>query len=407
MSLEKVDYPIKKYLVLIKKELYKNIKIGKNKFYFNFGNEKHFPITFNLLIDIVKNDYINYSGHVNLKEVLAKKYKNFNVNIEIELKENKINYDELLSIINHELKHVYDYYHDYNRDTMDNMLGYDKLEDKYKSNNNLSYFLHLIYSATIHEMDAKCSMIYERLRYLKSFDKSSVLNIFKKSYIYKELVLLNDFSYKKLLSSVTKDELFIFTKDLVENFYKDDFDKYYKTDDDIIRFYRNSEFFFKKTFKDYLEIAYNIIDELILDNTPYNEVRLFTDRNHFRINPNEIQSHIDGIYEYLGFKPVEHTHIKTFEEFLYEKYLNITSDDYDNCEECYQDGMIDIIDCDDMKKYILEEAGNLDWKIVGVYDSIEEALEVFKSYTGIKDISINDEMYNILYNNDYKITEIC
>ena len=189
MEFEIVDFPLKKYLVIIRKEIKSKIKIKENKFHFNFTNERHFPISFNLIIDVEMADEDNYSGFIDLQTVIKRNYTNFNLLIILKLKEKKINYSELFSIIQYELKHVYDYYKDSNRDTMHQMVRMDLINKTYENNKILKQFLHLMYSATIHEMDAKCSMIYEKLLYLKTYDKSEILKQFHKSHIYDELVL--------------------------------------------------------------------------------------------------------------------------------------------------------------------------------------------------------------------------
>ena len=333
MEVEIVDFPLKKYLVIIRKEIKSKIKIKENKFYFNFTNERHFPISFNLIIDVEMSDEDNYSGFIDLQTVIKRNYTNFNLIIILKLKEKKINYSELFSIIQHELKHVYDYYKDSNRDTMHQMVRMDLINKTYENNKILKQFLHLMYSATIHEMDAKCSMIYEKLRYLKTYDKSEVLKQFHKSHIYDELELLNDFSYKKFISSLTKDELLIFTKNLIENFYEDDFDIYYKDFNDVVTFYSKLELYFKQLYKKYLEKAYKIIDEIILDNTTYNEVRYTTNIYYKDTNPNKIRKIIDGIFEDCGFKREKYIYIKTLQDYIRENYLSKFEEDESELED--------------------------------------------------------------------------
>ena len=312
MSLEVVDFPLKKYLVIIKKQILNKIKLGENKFNFDFVNEIYLPISFNIVVYVEQKNKKDYNGFVDLDEILNKNYKDFNVNIFLKIKELKINYAEVFSIIQHELKHVYDYYHDQNRKSMDQIVNLKSLEIKYETNDKLYRFLHLFYSATIHEMDAKCFMIYEKLRYFKTIDKSAMIKEFEKSYIYKELKSLNEFSYINFLKSVDKTILIEFTKDLIIHFYKEDFDDY--TNNEVIQFYKNAEIFFKHTYKKYLDKAYKIIEEIILDNTPYNENRYITSLNYNKINKFEIQENINEIFEYLIHGKIKY--IKTYSEFL-------------------------------------------------------------------------------------------
>ena len=59
-----------------------------------------------------------------------------------------------------------------------------------------------------------------------------------------------------------------------------------------------------------------------------------------------------------------------------------------------------------MKQYILQKAGNLNWKTIGIYDNAEEVIQEFKNFTGIEDISSIDEMYNIMADWSFNVIEI-
>ena len=131
---------------------------------------------------------------------------------------------ELYSVISHELKHVYDLYHDINTKSFDNYTGYFGIENKYKDDELFSNILHLCYLGTIHELEARNSMIYNKLRWLKTYDKKQLHNEFKKTYTYREILELKNFNHKKLIELCDKTELFNFTKDLIKMFYKQDID---------------------------------------------------------------------------------------------------------------------------------------------------------------------------------------
>ena len=309
---ELIDFPVKKYLVIVRNKILNEIKSKKNIFFFDFSNEIKFPISFNIIIDFKKSTIKEYSGFVDIHELKNLKYQNININILVHDNIKALDYDEIFSIINHELKHIYDYYKDRNRNTMEEIINLDDLIVKYDTNNELKYLLHLLYSASIHEMDAKCSMIYEKLRYLKTIDKSVMIKEFEKSYIFKELKSLNEFSYINFLKQVDKTILIEFTKELIIHFYKEDFDDY--TNNEVIQFYKNAEIFFKHTYKKYLDKAYKIIEEIILDNTPYNENRYITSLNYNKIDKFEIQENINEIFDYLIHGKIKY--IKTYSEFL-------------------------------------------------------------------------------------------
>ena len=313
---ELVDFPVKKYLVIVRNKILNEIKSKKNIFFFDFSNEIKFPISFNIIIYFKKSIIKEYSGFVDMNELKNLKYKNININVLVQDNIKALDYDEIFSIINHELKHIYDYYKDCNRNTMEEIINLDDLIVKYDTNNELKYLLHLLYSASIHEMDAKCSMIYEKLRYLKTYDKSMMINEFKKSYIYKELTSLYKFNHLDFIKNVSHEDLKEITKDIVENFIKSDFYEDFEMD----VFYGNIEKKFKQLFKTYYNKAIKIIEELILDNTPYNENRLITNLYHNVINPNTIQKCINEFFQTAYKKKIEFKYIKTFQDFINEKY---------------------------------------------------------------------------------------
>jgi NifB/MoaA-like Fe-S oxidoreductase len=59
-----------------------------------------------------------------------------------------------------------------------------------------------------------------------------------------------------------------------------------------------------------------------------------------------------------------------------------------------------------MKKYILMSAGYAEWRIDGVYDSMEQLVEVFKKDYGCDDITIDDiENMDFLREIEMKIEE--
>jgi hypothetical protein len=240
-------------------------------------------------IKTVDNDNI-YSGGVSPTDMSNTRFDGFVIYIDI--RDNVIDYTELLSVITHELKHVYDHYDDINSCTLFDMTGANKLEKKYKNNQLFSDVIYLCYLATKHEMDARNSMIYGKLKWLKTFGKSQMLDEFKKMYIYKQLIRLKNFDCAELLS-VKKDDLYLFTQDLLLAFYKQNITQ----DFDIENFYKHLQQKFVRLADEYLIKADEVIDDLINDKKTYMGHRYHTWNPYFfKVNEKHIQGIINSIF---------------------------------------------------------------------------------------------------------------
>ena len=179
-----VEFPIKKYISLIRNIINNKIEEGENKFEFNFlgiGNLT-LPIRFYLIIKYNKGGR-KYSASVNEENILSNKFDGFDLNVFISDKE--IDYNQVYSMINHEMKHVYDLYYDSNKNSLNSIDGYHYLKIKYSNNKYLLDFIELSNLALKHELDARLRMIYDKLRWLKTYDKTQLVSEFKNTYIYK------------------------------------------------------------------------------------------------------------------------------------------------------------------------------------------------------------------------------
>jgi hypothetical protein len=110
-----LEFPLKKFMSIIKIKIDGNIKNGENIFHFDFSKEKKLKIDFNLIINYSKLSNNRYYGSINIDDVLSNNFTNFKININVE--SSNLDLNKLLSVIQHELKHVYDLYWDNNRET--------------------------------------------------------------------------------------------------------------------------------------------------------------------------------------------------------------------------------------------------------------------------------------------------
>jgi hypothetical protein len=259
-----VEFPLKKTMSLVKDIIVDNIKEGKNIFKINDNSF----VEFILDIEYIKKNHLPYSGNVDIYSVIEKSMgKNTDIVIYVTVIDININYNELLSCILHELKHVFDIYsEDYQTQSFLKIDSVLTLKEIFR-NNKYNYFIHLVYESLRHEIDARNSMLYDRLRWLKTYDDVQLYEEFKKTYIYKSLINMQNFDYKEFINFYDRKDLIKYTNIFIKNF-----DKSYDLID-LESFYEKWEKLFHELAKEYLAKAKLVIDELTIDKRPYMEKR--------------------------------------------------------------------------------------------------------------------------------------
>ena len=268
-DLEKIDFPLKKYMIFIKNQ---KIKYGKNIIEFDFKlNEldTEFPHVI-VIINWIKNNSNRVNGATDILSGINSSFKEFNITINFESIEID---DKLYSAIQHELKHVLDI-----TDGTQGIKSWlknpiiNKLKSDFK-NTPYYIFAHNVYECLEHELNARNSSIYELLRWLKTYDREQIKNEFENTYVYKSLMRLINFNAEDFIKSFQLEDLLKYTNKFIY-LYKD-FDMLINKED-IFNFYKYWENEFKTQAKNYLTKAYEILDELIQDKRPYMEMRLTT-----------------------------------------------------------------------------------------------------------------------------------
>ena len=127
-----LEFPIKKFMSIIKTKIEDKVSKGLNTFNFDFSNERTLPISFDLTI-LWNLDYSkqNYRAFIIKDEVIKGEFREFKLNTIID--NNSINYNKLYSIINHELKHVYDLWCGNNIKSFDSVEGFKSLIEEYEN----------------------------------------------------------------------------------------------------------------------------------------------------------------------------------------------------------------------------------------------------------------------------------
>jgi hypothetical protein len=118
--------------------------------------------------------------------------------------------------------------------------------------------------ALSYELEARNNELYNKLRWLKSFDSSMIMDEFKKTYIYESLMLLKNFDINNILNNVNNDELTAFLTEYANKIYG-------RGVDTPKNFLERIKGFFNAVGDAYLSKAKDILEELIRDNRPYME----------------------------------------------------------------------------------------------------------------------------------------
>lgn len=234
---------IKKISYIIRKDIINNGNNSYNKEYNIDG------IHINLIVDYKKSYKQPYYSNVNIYDVISGKEP---IDIKVIVNDLKIDIDYLMSIVSHEIRHIYDVY-----TVVDDaeMLDFVKSIAVFK-NKNRNEFVNLVYLSLEHELIARNNMLYELYRYINITDKNKLYKIFKKSYVFKALEDLKNFNANLFISK--NDDLYDFTL----NFSKDIGDDF---NGDMKKYYSKWEEFFHKKSDEFLGYVDNMLDDIIND----------------------------------------------------------------------------------------------------------------------------------------------
>ena len=257
-SFEEKSVPnlLKKISSIIRKDIINNGNKSFNKSYSIDG------IDFIIIVNYKFGEHQPYYSNVNIYNILT--FPDNYVEIPINVVDNDIDINYLMSIILHELRHVYDIYTVVDDIDMNEFLksyGFDKFKKM-----NFSYFTNLVYLSLEHELIARHNMLYELFRWINIKDKNKLYEIFEKSYTYIALNELKKFDYVKFINSCDISQLIEFTKQFIVHIKSNDI---VNNENDLYLYYKKwGEFFNKKSneFSLYVDDLLNdVIDDVIND----------------------------------------------------------------------------------------------------------------------------------------------
>ena len=217
---------------------------------------------------------ITYYSNININDLLEEKH---DINIPIEIKDVTLNIDKLISVISHEIRHIYDVHvvnEDSDMESFTKSLYYSFLK-KSETNKDSKDFLFLVYLSLEHELIARNTMIYENFINCKC-SREELDKLFKDSSIYESFEKLSNFDYTELLKIddiIEKTNIFI-------NYFGGE--KLCKNDEDVLNFYKKWKNYFKTKSDEYILEANKILDDV-----------------YFVIKENKIEKPIKNIKELL------------------------------------------------------------------------------------------------------------
>ena len=239
---------------------YSKLKFGTNTFIFNIPLSENNQTKFDLILNITRGlDFIKipYEGSFNIFDYIKGKHE---IHIYIEtINIDDINENELLSVIYHELTHVFQFlffksdnkskYSISKNPAINVILGLPKMEE----------FTERIYYSLHHELDATLNMIQNYLRIQKSKTPEHLNTILKKYEPYQHLQRLENFNYKKFINSFEdKNELVYYT-----NLINIEFNYNEISIKELEKYYKKWDKYFKRVAKKYLNNVIKIKNHLI------------------------------------------------------------------------------------------------------------------------------------------------
>ena len=235
---------LKKICSIIRKDI---VNSGDKSFNKNYNID---AFNLNIIVDYHKGSKEPYYANINIYDILTK--PNDLVVIPVKVTDHNINVNYLMSIISHEIRHIYDIY---------TVSGDVEIQDFIKSITTFKYknkypeFTELVYLSLEHELIARHNMLYEMYRYINITDKNKLLEIFRQSFAYEALLKLQNFNHKNFIE---KDGVLEFTKEFSESI-KDHFDGNLET------YYEKWNIFFKEKSEEFLNYIDVILDDIIDD----------------------------------------------------------------------------------------------------------------------------------------------
>jgi hypothetical protein len=242
------------------------LKFGTNTFIFYVPLSDNEKTKFELNLHIkrgLSTTRIPYEGAFNIFDYI---HGNHEINIYIEIFNiNNIDKNELMSLIYHELTHIFQFLFFKDSDLSKYSVSKNKGINIALQLPKMEEFTIRVYYSLQHELDATLNMIQNYLRIQKSKTLTHLNSILKTYEPYQHLESLETFNYKKFIDSFKdKNEILYYT-----NIINKEFNYREITINELNDYYKKWDKRFKRVAKKYLDNVIKIKNHLIKINESF------------------------------------------------------------------------------------------------------------------------------------------
>lgn len=252
------------------------IKNGNNSFekFYSFGSYK-----FNLIVNYIKGEKEPYFSDLNFTELFQNPFAT--LDIPVKVKDENIDIDYLLSVITHEIRHIYDIFNIEN--DYEVLEFYKGMQLQIFRDTFFQKFTNYIYLCLEYELIARHNMLYPLFRWTEVTNKKELYNLYLETYSYESLLQLQNFDSNNFVDKFIEEDLIIYTNSFIKEIASET--NFCSNKLDLINFYKKWEIFFKEKSKEYLDYVDNMFDEIINDikNDKFNENKIW-EYNEYRVN---------------------------------------------------------------------------------------------------------------------------
>lgn len=278
-----VPFQLKNYVNIIKDDIkYETSTFKKD---FDFSSTDDFPISFTLNVVFNYSYRSNYNAVIDILKIAENNFVNFEIKIIID--DISINKNKLISIIHHELRHIYDVLvctDDYDINSFVDEQVIRRLRDEYPVFYN---FFSLVILSLEHEMVARNSMLYHYLKDLDLKDRENNWKYVKDTFSYKYLLELKKFDSNVFINSFKTDKLIEVTNEYLTRFKKPKINSIIE----LSKFYTDFEKHFKDKADEYMEYINHTIDDVLNDNKIVENIIHKRYKTHYCYSENVLDSY--------------------------------------------------------------------------------------------------------------------
>jgi hypothetical protein len=192
----------------------------------------------------INYNMVKYYSSVPTKEILdsiiSDKPLNFILKVDV-----PVSYDNdyMISVIIHEIRHIYDMYTITKEKHFNSFVREQKIQTARKNINDVRFskFLNCVYYSLLHELVARNNQVYPIIKN-KKINKEDCYEMIKNTFIYSTFDYLDSFNSNEFINEFHRDELSKFTNDFNNLYCSVD-----KEIESIEDYYKKWEIFFKKT----------------------------------------------------------------------------------------------------------------------------------------------------------------